>query len=188
MSWTGWYIAKYVYFFVIAFALIIIENRLEAKYAFAKKIHKFRIKSKFLSFVFGGKELNGYFIGVMIGLFLFLHIPFLITASWSIGAESEIFAVLILMAIFWDFLWVILNPYYGTAKFNKKYLYWYEDFIVGIPIEYIRSFGLALMISLLDYPFGVGKIATLFLVFGFASLMVVVGSEFHRKLQTEREI
>ncbi|MBU1446200.1 hypothetical protein KKD70_02980 [Patescibacteria group bacterium] len=186
-GFIGWYIAKYIYFFVIAFALIVIENKLEVKYKFAKKIHNLRIKSRFTSFVFGGKEISGYFIFVMIGLFLFLHIPFLITASWSIGAESEIFAVLLLAGIFWDFLWVVLNPYYGVRKFNQKHLYWYEAWVAGIPVEYARTFGLAAMISLLDYPFGIGKIAILLVVFGIASCIVAIASEFYRGLQTESE-
>jgi len=188
MSWIVWYIIKYIYFFTIVFALIVIENRLEMKYKFAKRIHKFHLKSKFLSFVFGGKELNGYFIGSIIGLFLFLHIPFLITASWSIGAEAEIFSVLILMSIFWDFLWVVLSPYYGISKFNSKNLYWYENWIAFLPIEYIRSFGFALMITLIDYPFGIGKIVTLFLVFGIASLIIIVINELFSKLSINREI
>ena len=113
LNWFGWYIIKYSYLFFIILALSALEVQIEGKYGWVKKLPTWRIRSKVFGYFMGGKELTGYLFYLLIILLLFFHLPFFGGAPWSLTAELEIIFLFLLFSVFWDFLWFVLNPYFG---------------------------------------------------------------------------
>ncbi|MEK7542067.1 MAG: hypothetical protein AAB524_00005, partial [Patescibacteria group bacterium] len=50
----------------------------------------------------------------------------------------------------WDFLWFVLNPYYGVKKFKKQNVWWHNrsHWLFNItPLDYLFGWGLSVMLS-----------------------------------------
>jgi hypothetical protein len=180
-TWIALYSVKYFYLFLIILALAALEVQIEGRYGWTKKLPTWRIKSRLFGFFMGGKELTGYLFYMLLLLFMLFHLPFLGGVGWTWQAEIEIIFLFILFSVFWDFLWFLLNPYYGLAHFKPSYVYWHHQWVLGIPLDYPRGFIISLMVAFLDYPVGLAKWALAAGVFLFCTFVVILINQLQRK-------
>jgi len=181
LVWTGSFLIKYSYLFLIILALAALEVQIEGRYGWTKKLPTWRIKSKIFGFFIGGKELTGYLFYMLLLLFMLFHLPFLGGVTWTWQAEIEIIFLFVLFSAFWDFLWFLLNPYYGLAHFKQSYVYWHRQWILGIPLDYPRGLIISLMIAFLDYPVGIAKWALAMGVFLLGTFVIILINQIQRK-------
>ena len=99
----------------------------------------------------GGRELTGYHLWVQTFVFSLLHLVFLFQ-PWSWKIELVLLSFIFYVWIVEDFMWFLLNPAFGLAKFKKENIWWHErhwwwiaprDYFVFIPIAtafYVLSF------------------------------------------------
>lgn len=172
---------KYIFLFLIILALSALEVQIEGKDGWNKKLPTWRRRSKIYSFFMGGKELTGYLFYMLIFIILFLHFPFFSGVAWTIQGEIEVIFLFFLFSVFWDFLWFVLNPYYGIRKLKKNYVWWHQKWIWNIPVDYPLGILAAFIISLFDYPEGLFKCLIVFGVFVIASLIIIIANEIIRK-------
>jgi len=181
LVWIGTFAIKYFYLFLVILALAALEVQIEGRYGWTKKLPTWRIKSKLFGFFMGGKELTGYLFYMLLLLFMLFHLPFLGGAAWTFASEVEIIFLFLLFSVFWDFLWFLLNPYYGLAHFKPSYVYWHQQWILGIPLDYPRGIIISLMIAFLDYPNGLAKWGLACGVFLICTLIIILINQLQRK-------
>jgi hypothetical protein len=179
--WANPYVLKYFFLFFIIFTLSSLEVQTEGKNGWNKNLPTWRIKSTIYTFIMGGKELTGYIFYMLIFIILFLHFPFFAGVEWTIAAELETIMIFFLFSVFWDFLWFVLNPFYGISKLKKKYVWWHKKWIGNIPFEYPLGIFVAFLVSLLDYPEGVIKWGLALGIFSVLTLIIVVINQLMRK-------
>ena len=143
------------FWFLVAISIAIFEIELEGKYGWAEKSatwsRKFMPPKAFRLFA-GARVLTGYHIFLNIFLFLFMHSPFFFGMEFTIIAELKLLAIYLVWTMFWDFLWFILNPYYGWSKFAPKAVWWFgeEPWIMNkLPVKYFVQIGVSLSLILL---------------------------------------
>jgi hypothetical protein len=90
----------------------------------------------------GGRELTGYHLWVQTFVFSLLHLVYLFEPI-SLKIEFQLFSFIFFVWIVEDFMWFLLNPAFGLAKFKKENIWWHErhwwwiaprDYFVFIPI------------------------------------------------------
>jgi hypothetical protein len=48
----------------------------------------------------------------------------------------------------WDFLWFVLNPHFGWARFRKGQIWWHGGAWVGrLPIDYVNALCLSFLVA-----------------------------------------
>lgn len=187
LTWIGWYTVKYIYLFLIVLALAALEVQIEGKYGWVKNLPTWRIRSKIFGFFMGGKDLTGYLFYMLIILLLFFHLPFFGGVPWTWEAELEIIFLFLLFSVFWDFLWFVLNPYYGLKRFKKSYVYWHNHWAFGVPLDYPRGVLISLMVAFLTYPEGLYKWGLAFSVFCIGTVVVTGVNHLQRKSREYRK-
>lgn len=129
---------------LIAFILAEVEIQIEGKDGWAKNLPTWKIENKLTKLLFNGGHITGYHFWMFLMILILLHFPFLFI-SWSISLEFKILASYSLLVTLEDFLWFVLNPYYGIKKFNSKNIPWHKNWIGPVPSNYI--IGIAFGIS-----------------------------------------
>ncbi len=121
---------------ICAFVVAKLEIQIEGKDGWAKNLPAWKIHNKITKIFFGTQPLTGYHIWMIITLLWFLQIPFFIGVSWSLWFELQIVGLFWLAVLIEDFLWFVLNPYYGIKKFRKGKIEWHENWLLGVPKIY----------------------------------------------------
>ena len=78
-------------------------------------------------------------------LLLFLHLP-QIYSGFSLEEEAKAIAFYFFLAVFWDFLWFVWNPYYGVKRFRKGLIWWYPSWLLGLPTAYFGGIVVSAMV------------------------------------------
>jgi hypothetical protein len=134
-----------VWFFLLALCQAWEECQIEGRYGWASKLPCWRIRNKLITFIIG-KELTGYHVAMLLMFGLIFHSIF-IFKPWTLGAELIVLALLTLYFVVEDFLFFVLNPYFGIKKFKARYIPWHKNWIKGLPVCY--WVGLSLSVVLL---------------------------------------
>lgn len=126
-TWQG------VWFFAIAYALARLEIHIEGPHGWAAKLPTWRWEPAFMKKA--GRPLTGYHVWLSVFMLLLLHLPQgYLGFSWE--REAELMSLFFLLAVFWDFLWFALNPYFGLSRFNKANVWWFRTWLLGLPCDY----------------------------------------------------
>jgi hypothetical protein len=121
----------------VAFCWAKLEIQIEGKDGWAKNLPTWRIeKHPWLDFVYGGAEITGYHIWAFTSLFLFFHLPFVWTRTWSFAAELHVVGGYTLFWIIEDWLWFVLNPAYGWRNLTREKVWWHKRWLWGLPTNY----------------------------------------------------
>jgi len=113
-------------FLILGYVLLIFasisfwESYIEGKYPWAQKQVGWKIK------ILNYKTITSYhFFAYIIMVPLFLGLPFIV-----FGFDLHTFWVFVASYFFGivleDFLWFVVNPYYGLKKFNSETVYWHK--------------------------------------------------------------
>ena len=67
--------------------------------------------------------------------------------QWSLRLEARIIGSVMLFWIIEDFLWFVLNPAFGLAKFQAAFVPWHKHWLGAVPTDYVTfSIGALLLI------------------------------------------
>ncbi len=140
------------YLFLFCLWLAAFEIQIEGKDGWAAKLPTWRPGknkwySRIYSLIMGGKEMTGYHLLVFGFVLIFLHYPYFTGQNWNYFSELGTLALFFLIVITWDFLWFVLNPYYGIRCFKPECIWWHKKWFWFMP----KSYYFALIISALLY-------------------------------------
>ena len=122
---------------LLAFFFAQIEIHIEGANGWAANLPTWRIEHHWLLDLFwGARPMTGYHAWVFPFIALFFHFPVAFSNAWSWAAEARIIACIMLFWLVEDFLWFVLNPAFGLARFEPINVSWHKNWLWGAPIEY----------------------------------------------------
>lgn len=177
-----------VFIFLIALVTAILEVQIEGYYGWAQKLPTWRTDNQVYSTLMNGKPLTGYHIAINLLLLLFFHYPFVINAiKPTLSNELLVLSDFFIFVIFWDFLWFVVNPWYGIQNFNIGSIAWDKKWIWIFPVEYYSGAATSVILFSLSKirTASLNKIPKLFmtewlpkfLVFITLTLAVIISTE-----------
>jgi len=81
--------------------------------------------------------MTGYHAWVFPFMLLVFHLPHAVSGSFSWRVEARCLGSLMLFWIIEDFLWFVLNPCYGLARFEPQFIPWHKKWLLGMPTDYL---------------------------------------------------
>lgn len=136
------------FWFVLALLFAAMEVENEGKYGWAEKAPTWYrttgIAGKLYGLFMGGKPMTGYHIFTFFLSLLVFHIPFFAGKEWSPPKELEVVGLWFAWSCVWDYLWFVLNPYYGVKNFKRTKVWWHAKswwFMGIIPADYLFGWG-----------------------------------------------
>lgn len=129
-------------------------------YGWAKYLDCWRPKNpnslipRVYSFLMEGRELTGYHIAFFGGVFFWLHYPFFKGFPWSLGEEFYTLSMFLLIMMFEDFLYFILNPDFGVRKFKHQFVPWHPRWIGRVPTGIIIGIAASAIFVAIAIPVG----------------------------------
>jgi hypothetical protein len=121
-----------------------VEIQIEGAAGWAAGLPTWRIEKHWLLDIFwGGRPLTGYHAWVFPCVALFFHFPLVFMGHFSWRAEARALACIELFWITEDFLWFVLNPAFGLAKFKPGFVPWHVHWWGPAPVDYWTFLGLA---------------------------------------------
>lgn len=131
---------------VLGLFFAMVEIQIEGSAGWAAALPTWRIESHWLLDIFwGGRPMTGYHAWVFSFMALAFHLPIFIHGHWSLKIETRIVGSVMLFWIVEDFLWFALNPAFGLAKFEPRFVPWHKHWLGGVPVDY-ATFGSAAML------------------------------------------
>jgi hypothetical protein len=142
--------------FVYALMFALVEIEIEGKDGWAVKLPTwFRRTSpvaRLYAFLLSGKPLTGYHAIMFFIPFVSFHTGLAFGQAWSWGLEVRVVATYLVWNVTWDFLWFLLNPYFGWTRFRKGQIWWHAGAWVGrLPIDYVNALWLSSLIAALPW-------------------------------------
>lgn len=148
-------IIQALFWFLLAFCLAALEVEIEGKYGWAEKLPTWSKTKGFLPRLFAcataGNPLTGYHLFLSVIVISLFHLGFIQGAPWSIAAECKNLAIFFTWIALWDFLWFVINPYYGLINFRKEKVWWHSKsywLFNRIPSTYLGALILSLLLAL----------------------------------------
>jgi hypothetical protein len=141
-------VAVGLYFFAIAFVLAQLEIQIEGAHGWAEKLPTWRWQTPAV-LRWAGKPITGYHVFLFLFILLFIHLP-MMYSGFSLEREVELLSLFALLAVFWDFLWFVCNPHFGLPRFRPGQVWWFQSWMLGLPVPYF----VGLLLSLLIYMGG----------------------------------
>jgi hypothetical protein len=114
------------------------EIQIEGANGWAAALPTWRIEKHLLLDIFwGGRAMTGYHAWVFSFMFLTFHLPHAILGRFSWRTEARCIGALMFFWIAEDFLWFILNPAFGLARFSPLFISWHKRWLLGVPTDYV---------------------------------------------------
>ena len=114
------------------------EVQIEGAAGWAAGLPTWRIdRHPLLDLVWGGRPLTGYHLGIFLFMFLVFHLVFAFHGRFSRRLEARAIGALMVFWIVEDFLWFVMNPAFGLAKFNPAGVPWHRHWWLGVPSDYL---------------------------------------------------
>jgi hypothetical protein len=119
----------------LACILALWEIQIEGKDGWASKVPSWRIEKGWLVKLSGGRPITGYHFFMALFLITIIHFPLIFT-PWSWRLESLLLGFYVGMVLLEDFLWFVLNPYFGIKSFHKGKIWWHKQWWGPLPSLY----------------------------------------------------
>ena len=104
---------------VLGFLFAEVEIQIEGGAGWAANLPTWRIENHPLLNVFwGGKPLTGYHLWVFTFMAAVFHLPLVMLRTFSLKMECRVLGSVMVFWIVEDFLWFVLNPAFGLARFK----------------------------------------------------------------------
>ena len=143
-----------------ALLMALVEIEIEGRHGWAESLptwYRTRGPAGRLYGLMGGRPLTGYHLAMFPIPLLMLHYPYVAGADWSWASEASTIAVFLAWIIAWDYLWFVLNPYWGVARFRRGEVWWYPGRWVGrLPLDYLLAVGGSFAVAALAWALGGG--------------------------------
>ena len=115
-----------------------VEIHIEGDSGWAANLPTWRIEKHWLLDIFwGGRPMTGYHAWVFSFMALVFHLPIFIDGQWTLKLEVRMLGCLMFFWIFEDFLWFVLNPAFGLAKFRQSSIPWHKYWFFFVPVDYV---------------------------------------------------
>jgi hypothetical protein len=122
---------------LLAWMFAHVEIERDGADGWAKNLPTWRIEEHWLLDVFwGGRAMTGYHAWVFPFIALFFHFPLVFFGRWTWQAECRVLACIMLFWLVEDFLWFVLNPAYGLARFHANAIAWHKHWLWWAPVDY----------------------------------------------------
>jgi hypothetical protein len=122
---------------LLGFFFANVEIQIEGSAGWAANLPTWRIEKHWLLDLFwGGRPMTGYHAWVFPLIALFFHLPPVFNFHWSWRIEARIIACTLLFWLTEDFLWFVLNPAFGLARFKPAFIPWHIHWFGFAPIDY----------------------------------------------------
>lgn len=125
------------------------EIQIEGPHGWAEKLPTWKFSNRLTNLVFGGRPITGFHFYSQTFLLLMVHLPFIVTAAWSLAMELRCLSFYLLFWILEDFLWFAMNPAFGLSKFSPEHIWWHRRAWWGfMPRDYfvLPAAGIALYV------------------------------------------
>jgi hypothetical protein len=83
----------------------------------------------------GGRPITGYHLFMTLFIIAVIHLP-LFFVPWTWRLESLLLGFYVGMVFLEDFLWFMLNPYFGLKNFHKGKIWWHKSWWGPVPALY----------------------------------------------------
>ncbi|MDE2427329.1 MAG: hypothetical protein KGM99_01280 [Burkholderiales bacterium] len=114
-----------------------VEIQIEGASGWGGNLPTWRIEKHWLLDIFwGGRAMTGYHAWVFPFIALFFHFPFFLSQRWTLKMECRIIACIIAFWIIEDFMWFVMNPAYGLARFTPQNVPWHIHWLWVAPVDY----------------------------------------------------
>jgi len=124
-----------------------IEIQTEGGAGWATSLPTWRIEKHWLLDIFwGGRAMTGYHAWAFPFIALFFHFPLFFMGHWSWRAEFRVLSCIMVFWIVEDFLWFLINPAYGLARFNPVDVTWHKHWLWLAPVDYWIFLGIAVVL------------------------------------------
>jgi hypothetical protein len=134
---VGPFLLMLLYVFILGFFFAKVEIQIEGSDGWATSLPTWRIEQHLLLTLFwGGRAMTGYHAWVFTFIALIFHMPLVMMGQMSWVLEGRVLAALMLFWVIEDFLWFVLNPGFGLARFNAANATWHKNWVLGAPVEY----------------------------------------------------
>lgn len=124
-----------VFMLFLAVILAWWEIQIEGRDGWAARAPGWRIERGWLMRLTGGLPVTGYHVFMTIFMIAVVHLPLFFT-GWSMRLECLLIGFYVGMVLVEDFLWFVLNPYYGLRKFKKGKIWWHKRWWGPVPAMY----------------------------------------------------
>ncbi len=122
---------------LLSFFFAKVEIAIEGAEGWAAALPTWRIEQHWLLDIFwGGRAMTGYHAWIFTFILLIFHFPIVLLGVWSWPLEAHILACTILFWIVEDFLWFLLNPAFGLARFTRDHASWHKHWFWFAPTDY----------------------------------------------------
>jgi hypothetical protein len=138
---------------LLAFFFAQVEIQIEGADGWASALPTWRVESHILLDIFwGGRPMTGYHLWVFSFMALVFHLPVFMTGTWHFRLEGRMLGCLMLFWIAEDFLWFVLNPAFGWARFSPQYVPWHKHWLAWLPLDYITFTLIGALLIYRSYP------------------------------------
>lgn len=151
-------IFEIIFLFAFCIILAFLEIQIEGKSGWATNLPTWKphhthwaqkIYRKFMS----GKDLTGYHIGMFALVLFVLHGFYFWHEQWSWQHQLQVIGLFFLVSVIWDFLWFVLNPYFGWKHFTPAKIAWHKSWLGPWPLDYYYGLiGYIFFYSISQYP------------------------------------
>jgi hypothetical protein len=111
------------------------EIQIEGKDGWAANSPGWRLEKGWLVKITGGRPITGYHFYMTVFIIALVHLP-LFFVTWSLRLECLLLGFYLGMVLLEDFLWFVLNPYYGIKNFRKEKIWWHRTWWGPVPSLY----------------------------------------------------
>jgi hypothetical protein len=121
----------------LAFCFAKVEIAIEGKNGWATSLPTWRLPETHWAsrLFFGGRPATGYHVWLQLFIFSVFHLSYLVVPP-TLAAELRILSFYVLFWVVEDFLWFVLNPDFGLARFKKSHIPWHPHWWLFAPSEY----------------------------------------------------
>jgi hypothetical protein len=121
----------------LAFCFAKVEIAIEGKDGWAAALPTWRLPPHHWvsRLFFAGRPATGYHVWLQLFMLSAFHLAYLFGEATH-RTELEILAFYMLFWVVEDFLWFVLNPAFGLARFNKANVPWHPTWWLFAPSEY----------------------------------------------------
>lgn len=115
---------------VLASALFfaLLEIQIEGEDGWADGLPTWRYEGRWARLLLGGRAVTGYHVYAHLFVIALAHAAYAlgpIPFTWS--SEARVVAFIILFWVTEDFLWFVLNPAFGLARFRPQHIPWHRN-------------------------------------------------------------
>jgi len=144
------------FLFIYALLFALVEIEIEGKDGWAVNLPTWFRRRGAIAGLYGkllsGKPLTGYHAVMFFIPFFSFHLGWAFGLPFSWSGELRLFTSYLVWNVTWDFLWFLLNPYFGWARFRKGGVWWHNQvWVARLPIDYVYAIGISTLLSCLPW-------------------------------------